>query len=445
MKGIHVTSEIGKLKKVCLHRPGDELLNLPPDELERLLFDDVPFLEVAQAEHDRFAEILREQGTEVLYLEQLVAEAFKAHPGAREEFLDQYIEEAGIKGQAMPGIVREYLNSIEDDFEFVKKTMAGVAKSEIDLPHASSVTLDDMVSAHSDKESDLIIDPMPNLYFTRDPFACVGNGVSLNRMYAVTRNRETLYGKYIFKYHPDYAETPLWFRRDAASHIEGGDILNLSNKALAVGISQRTQAAAIDILAQNIFWKTEGCEIEKIFAFDIPNCRAFMHLDTVFTQIDVDKFTIHPAIMGTLRVFELTKGATQGEVDIKEHTDSLEKILEYATGVDGIKLIPCGGGDPIAAAREQWNDGSNTLCVEPGTIVVYQRNNVTNDVLYKEGLNLLVMPSAELSRGRGGPRCMSMPFQREDPQAFSRPRPFSSGAALFCSSLPFRDQYGFGL
>ena len=414
MKGIHVTSEIGKLKKVCLHRPGDELLNLPPDELERLLFDDVPFLEVAQSEHDRFAEILREQGTEVLYLEQLVAEAFKAHPGAREEFLDQYIEEAGIKGQAMPGIVREYLNSIEDDFEFVKKTMAGVAKSEIDLPHASSVTLDDMVSAHSDKESDLIIDPMPNLYFTRDPFACVGNGVSLNRMYAVTRNRETLYGKYIFKYHPDYAETPLWFRRDAASHIEGGDILNLSNKALAVGISQRTQAAAIDILAQNIFWKTEGCEIEKIFAFDIPNCRAFMHLDTVFTQIDVDKFTIHPAIMGTLRVFELTKGATQGEVDIKEHTDSLEKILEYATGVDGIKLIPCGGGAPIAAAREQWNDGSNTLCVEPGTIVVYQRNNVTNDVLYKEGLNLLVMPSAELSRGRGGPRCMSMPFQRED-------------------------------
>lgn len=414
MKGIHVTSEIGKLKKVCLHRPGDELLNLPPDELERLLFDDVPFLEVAQAEHDRFAEILREQGTEVLYLEQLVAEAFKAHPGAREEFLDQYIQEAGIKGQAMPGVVRDYLNSIEDDFEFVKKTMAGVAKSEIDLPHASSATLDDLVSAHSDKESDLIIDPMPNLYFTRDPFACVGNGVSLNRMYAVTRNRETLYGKYIFKYHPDYADTPLWFRRDAASHIEGGDILNLSNKALAVGISQRTQAAAIDILAQNIFWKTEGCEIEKIFAFDIPNCRAFMHLDTVFTQIDVDKFTIHPAIMGTLRVFELTKGATQGEVDIKEHTDSLEKILEYATGVDGIKLIPCGGGDPIAAAREQWNDGSNTLCVEPGTIVVYQRNNVTNDVLYKEGLNLLVMPSAELSRGRGGPRCMSMPFQRED-------------------------------
>ena len=413
MKGIHVTSEIGKLRKVCLHRPGEELLNLPPDELERLLFDDVPFLEVAQQEHDKFAEILRGQGVEVLYLEKLVAEVFDQNPAARQEFLDQYILEAGIKGKLMPAIVREKLDSITDNLEFVKKTMAGMAKSEIDMPLASSKTLNDLVGS-TDNESDLIIDPMPNLYFTRDPFACVGNGVNLNRMYSVTRNRETLYGKYVFKYHPDYKDTPLWFRRDAPFHTEGGDVLNLSRTALAVGISQRTQAAAIDLMAHNIFWKTEDCEIEKIFAFDIPVSRAFMHLDTVFTQIDVDKFTIHPAIMGTLRVFEMTKGATPGEVDIKEHTDSLEKILEYATGVDGIKLIPCGGGDPIAAAREQWNDGSNTLCVEPGTIVVYQRNNVTNDVLYKEGLNLLVMPSAELSRGRGGPRCMSMPFQRDD-------------------------------
>ena len=413
MKGIHVTSEIGKLRKVCPHRPGEELLNLPPDELERLLFDDVPFLEVAQQEHDKFAEILRGQGVEVLYLEKLVAEVFDQNPAARQEFLDQYILEAGIKGKLMPAIVREKLDSITDNLEFVKKTMAGMAKSEIDMPLASSKTLNDLVGS-TDNESDLIIDPMPNLYFTRDPFACVGNGVNLNRMYSVTRNRETLYGKYVFKYHPDYKDTPLWFRRDAPFHTEGGDVLNLSRTALAVGISQRTQAAAIDLMAHNIFWKTEDCEIEKIFAFDIPVSRAFMHLDTVFTQIDVDKFTIHPAIMGTLRVFEMTKGATPGEVDIKEHTDSLEKILEYATGVDGIKLIPCGGGDPIAAAREQWNDGSNTLCVEPGTIVVYQRNNVTNDVLYKEGLNLLVMPSAELSRGRGGPRCMSMPFQRDD-------------------------------
>ncbi|WP_286683672.1 MULTISPECIES: arginine deiminase [Collinsella] len=410
-KGLHVPSEIGALKKVCLHRPGEELLNLPPFELERLLFDDVPFLEVAQEEHDTFAQILRDQGVEVLYLEKLVAEVFDTVPEAREEFLDQYIAEAGIKGQEMPKVVREKLNSITDNLEFVQKTMAGLTKAEIDMPLHASTTLDSLVN--TDSESDLIIDPMPNLYFTRDPFAVVGNGVCLNRMYSVTRNRETLYGKYIFKYHPDYKDVSLYFRRDAAFHTEGGDVLNINEHTLAVGISQRTQAAAIDVMAQNIFWNSDS-KVDRILAFDIPNNRAMMHLDTVFTQIDVDKFTIHPAIMGTLKVYELTPGATPGDVKIKEISDTLEHILEDATGVDQIKLIPCGGGDPIAAAREQWNDGSNTLAVAPGKICVYARNTVTNDVLYKEGLDLLVVPSAELSRGRGGPRCMSMPFWRED-------------------------------
>ena len=410
-KGLHVPSEIGALKKVCLHRPGEELLNLPPFELERLLFDDVPFLEVAQEEHDTFAQILRDQGVEVLYLEKLVAEVFDTVPEAREEFLDQYIAEAGIKGQEMPKVVREKLNSITDNLEFVQKTMAGLTKAEIDMPLHASTTLDSLVN--TDSESDLIIDPMPNLYFTRDPFAVVGNGVCLNRMYSVTRNRETLYGKYIFKYHPDYKDVSLYFRRDAAFHTEGGDVLNINEHTLAVGISQRTQAAAIDVMAQNIFWNSDS-KVDRILAFDIPSNRAMMHLDTVFTQIDVDKFTIHPAIMGTLKVYELTPGTTPGDVKIKEISDTLEHILEDATGVDQIKLIPCGGGDPIAAAREQWNDGSNTLAVAPGKICVYARNTVTNDVLYKEGLDLLVVPSAELSRGRGGPRCMSMPFWRED-------------------------------
>lgn len=410
MSGIQVTSEIGKLKKVCLHRPGDELLNLPPFELERLLFDDVPFLEVAQQEHDCFAELMRKEGVEVLYLEKMVAEIFDENPALREQFLEEYLAEAGIANPVFVQAAREKLCSITDNLEFVNKTIAGLAKSEVDLPHSSSLAS----LCAGDEESDLIIDPMPNLYFQRDPFACIGNGVSLNRMYSVTRNRETLYGKYLFAYHKDYAQTPLWYDRDATYHIEGGDILNLSATSLAIGISQRTQAAAVDQIAQNIFWKTEECRIEKIFAFDIPNNRAMMHLDTVFTQIDIDKFTIHPAIMGTLRVWEVTRGTQSGELSIKEHTDSLERILEYATGVDGIQLIPCGGGDPIAAAREQWNDGSNTLAVAPGLICVYQRNNVTNEVLDKAGLRLLVVPSAELSRGRGGPRCMSMPFEREE-------------------------------
>ncbi|BDC91182.1 arginine deiminase [Leptogranulimonas caecicola] len=414
-KGLHVPSEIGNLKKVMLHRPGDELLNLPPDELERLLFDDVPFLPVAQEEHDTFAQTLRDQGVEVLYLEKLMAEALDAAPQARDEFLDQWIEEAGISGKHAPAIIREYIDSFKDNYEMVLHSMAGVTKQEVQLPVKSSKTLRSIVGTDGDTESDLLVDPMPNLYFTRDPFAVVGNGVNLNRMYSVTRNRETLYGKYIFKYHPDYKDSPLWYRRNSAYHTEGGDVLNLNSHAIAVGISQRTEAAAIDVMANHMFWSHgENCPIDEIYAFNIPVSRAFMHLDTVFTQIDVDKFTIHPAIMGTLQVFKMTPGAHENEVKIEEMNDTLEHTLAKILGLDQVTLIPCGGGDPIAAAREQWNDGSNTLCVRPGTICVYQRNNVTNDILYKAGMELLVIPSAELSRGRGGPRCMSMPFWRED-------------------------------
>ena len=314
-KGLHVPSEIGNLKKVMLHRPGDELLNLPPDELERLLFDDVPFLPVAQEEHDTFAQTLRDQGVEVLYLEKLMAEALDAAPQARDEFLDQWIEEAGISGKHAPAIIREYIDSFKDNYEMVLHTMAGVTKQEVQLPVKSSETLRSIVGTDGDTESDLLVDPMPNLYFTRDPFAVVGNGVNLNRMYSVTRNRETLYGKYIFKYHPDYKDSPLWYRRNSAYHTEGGDVLNLNSHAIAVGISQRTEAAAIDVMANHMFWSHgENCPIDEIYAFNIPVSRAFMHLDTVFTQIDVDKFTIHPAIMGTLQVFKMTPGAHENEI-----------------------------------------------------------------------------------------------------------------------------------
>ena len=294
-----------------------------------------------------------------------------------------------------------------DAKDFVLKTMEGINLTELHTDKSNSLV--DLVS----EASKMVVAPMPNLYFTRDPFAMIGNGVSINRMYSVTRNRETIYGEYIFNYHPDFQGTPQYYSRYNTFHIEGGDILNINEHVLAIGISQRTEPDAIDGIAHHIF-NDPTSPVDTILAFNIPNNRAMMHLDTVFTQIDVDKFTIHPAIMGTLQVFELTPGKNAGDVNIKELNDTLEHILADATGVDQIKLIPCGGGDPIAAAREQWNDGSNTLAVAPGKIVVYARNTVTNDVLYKEGLNLLVMPSAELSRGRGGPRCMSMPFWRED-------------------------------
>lgn len=406
MAAINVKSEILPLKKVMLHRPGDELLNLTPDTLEKLLFDDIPYLEVAQQEHDAFADILRSEGVEVLYLEDLMAETLDSNPDLRDKFIDQIIVEAGIRSERYHKILKEYFNSeYPGSKELVMKTMAGVNRQE--LGGAPKNTLADYI----DTNTKLYIPPMPNLYFTRDPFACIGNGVSINRMYSFTRNRETIYGDYIFKYHPEYKGTPEWYKRIFSFHIEGGDILNLNEHTLAIGISQRTEPEAIDRIARDIFDSGES-PVHTILAFKIPASRAFMHLDTVFTQVDYDKFTIHPAIMGPLSVYELTP-APGGEVHVKELREDLEEVLAQYVG-HTVELLPCGAGNRIAAEREQWNDGSNTLCLRPGTIVVYSRNNVTNDFLYKKGLNVLEMPSSELSRGRGGPRCMSMPFQRAD-------------------------------
>ena len=405
MQGVNVKSEIGNLKKVILHRPGDELLNLTPNTLEELLFDDIPFLPVAQEEHDAFANILRGEGVEVVYLEDLMAEVLDAKPELRQQFLDQWIYEAGIRTDMYHDIITDYIESnYPNTKDMVMKTMAGINLQE--LPQENTHLLVDMVS----DRSKLVCAPMPNLYFTRDPFAMIGNGVSINRMYSQTRNRETIYGDYIFKYHPDFVGTPEYYHRDMTFHIEGGDILNINEHVLAIGISQRTEPDAIDAIAHNVF-NDETSTIDTILAFNIPSSRAFMHLDTVFTQIDYDKFTIHPGIMGPLTVFEITPDG-KGGTKIRERNEDLEKVLSEYVG-QPVKLIPCGGGDRIAAEREQWNDGSNTLCVRPGTVVVYQRNNVTNDVLYKQGINCLEMPSAELSRGRGGPRCMSMPAWRE--------------------------------
>ena len=405
MVGIHVTSEIKPLKKVLLHRPGKELLNLTPDTLERLLFDDIPFLKVAQAEHDRFAEILRENGVEVVYLEDLMAEVLDADPAVRKKFLEQFISEAGIRTKHWQKIVYDHLDKIKDSKELVLKTMEGVNLNEFDVDAENSLV--DLVS----EPSKLIIDPMPNLYFTRDPFASIGNGVSLNRMYSVTRNRETIYAEYIFNYHPDFkGHVTKFFDRYNPFHIEGGDILNLNDKVLAIGISQRTEPDAIDEIAHNIF-KDETSPVDTILAFNIPNNRAMMHLDTVFTQIDVDKFTIHPGIMGPLTVFEITP---EGEgIKVKETSGTLEEVLAKYVGMP-VTLIPCAGGDRIAAEREQWNDGSNTLCIAPGRVIVYERNDVTNALLRKNNIDAIEIPSAELSRGRGGPRCMSMPIWRED-------------------------------
>lgn len=410
---INVKSEIGTLKKVLLHRPGNELLNLTPDTLSRLLFDDIPFLPEAQKEHDEFAHILKENGIEVVYLEDLMAEVLELGDDIENKFIRQFIFEAGIRTPKYKELVFDYLKSFVNKKELVLKTMEGIKIEEI--PRKKREVEKSLVDLVSD-ESEFLADPMPNLYFTRDPFASAGNGVILNKMYSVTRNRETIYAEYIFNYHPEYkGKINKYYDRYLPYHIEGGDVLNLSNHVLAVGISQRTESGAIDELAKNMF-RNPDCEIDTILAFNIPESRAFMHLDTVFTQIDYDKFTFHPGIMDTLEVFEITEGDipdSDEDLNVKKVEGSLEKILERYLGRK-VTLIPCAGGERISSEREQWNDGTNTLCIAPGVVVVYDRNNITNNILREHGIKVLEMSSAELSRGRGGPRCMSMPLVRED-------------------------------
>ena len=410
MKGICVRSEINPLKKVLLHRPGRELLNLTPDTLGELLFDDIPFLRVAQEEHDAFAQILRDNGTEVVYLEDLMTDVLRLNPKLVEPFLRQWLYEGNIKTRRWQDKCLEYLTSHFKGKALVEKTMEGITLKEMG-DAARAYSLQDLVAP----PDDLVVHPMPNLYFTRDPFASVGTGVFLHKMYSVTRCRETIYADYIFKYHPDFEGlVTRYYDRDLHANIEGGDVLNLTEDTLAIGISQRTCPDAIEAAARNLFSDPEA-KIRTVLAFDIPKSRAFMHLDTVFTQIDVNKYTVHPAILGPLTVYEITPGKDDpADLHIKRVDSDLKHILETYTHVDDVQLIYCGGDDLIAAAREQWNDGSNTLCIAPGKIVVYQRNDVSNAILRDAGLTVLEMPSAELSRGRGGPRCMSMPLIRAE-------------------------------
>ena len=409
MKGICVRSEIKPLKKVLLHRPGRELLHLTPDRLPELLFDDIPFLKVAQQEHDAFAQILRSNGTEVVYLEDLMAEVLKLHPEQTKPFLYQWLSEGNIKTRRWQDKLYEYLIGNFEGKALVEKTMEGITLKE--MGGASAYSLQDLIAP----ADDLIVDPMPNLYFTRDPFASVGTGVFLHKMRFPTRCRETIYADYIFRFHPDFEGlVKRYYDRDGHANIEGGDVLNLTEDTLAIGISQRTSPDAIEEASRNLFADPEA-KIRTVLAFDIPSCRAFMHLDTVFTQIDYDKYTIHPAILGPLTVYEITPGVSDPtDLHIRRIDSKLEDILAKYTRTDHVKLINCGGDDLIASAREQWNDGSNALCIAPGKIVVYERNDVTNAILRDEGIQVLEMPSAELSRGRGGPRCMSMPIIRAE-------------------------------
>ena len=403
MSKINVYSEIGKLKTVLLHQPGEELHNLTPKHLDDLLFDDIPWLPLAKKEHQKFAQTFIDNGVKVVYLVDLVVEALETSEDVKDQFIKQFIKEANINSVTLSEIVYDYLKSFENTRDMVLKTIAGIKKTE--LPNYQVRTLRDMID-----DKHFATDPMPNLYFQRDPFASIGNGVSLNSMFSVTRSRETIYGEYIFKYHPEYKDTPLFYNREGVKSIEGGDIMVLNKNTLVIGSSQRTTPLAIENLAKTLFYKEET-SFENIIVLSIPKARTFMHLDTIFTMVDVNKFTIHQECYDSLKIVEIHKGSNK--LEVKENHDELKKVLEKYIGQEVI-LIPCGGEDIVSADREQWSDGSNTIAIAPGKVIAYERNDITNNILRSYGVEVFEIPSSELSRGRGGPRCMCLPLERED-------------------------------
>lgn len=403
---IHVYSEIGRLKTVILHRPGEELENLEPSILKRMLIDDIPYLKIAQEEHDAFAKLLTSKGVKVLYLEKLLAESLTT-PEIKDRFLNRLLEESGIKkSDPLHQELVEYLSQFPNK-QLVAKVIAGVRKNELAIDHQSLADLAESPTYP------FYLDPMPNVYFMRDQQAAIGNGLTINRMTFRARRRESLFMKTIADCHPAFKDEhiPIWRDRNRHGRLEGGDELVLSANVLAVGISQRTSAVAITELAEKLF---ENSSFDTVLAIKIPHNHAMMHLDTVFTMINYDQFTVHPAILnedGQLDIYVLHP--KDGQVTIAHQTD-LKETLKKALHLSELDLIPTGGSDAVAAPREQWNDGSNTLAIAPGEVVTYDRNYVTNELLQKHGILVHEIRSSELSRGRGGPRCMSCPLYRED-------------------------------
>ncbi len=399
----YVYNEVGKLKAVLLHRPGKEIENLTPSSLQDLLFDDIPYLTVAQSEHDVMASVLKSREVQVLYVEDLISTVLKDKE-VKEKFLDEFIIFNNINSFELAQNIRKFFLNLDHE-KFIEKMICGLRSNEIDMQNSS-------LSAQVRKEFPFFIKPMVNLYFQRDPVATIGRGVSINRMSTGARRREALLMDYVYRYHPLFKdeEIPRYYNLSDPFFIEGGDILILSSKVLAIGISERTEPEAVELISKRIFASKE--RFETILAFVIPQTRAFMHLDTIFTMMDVDKFVIHPKLTDNIEIFSIKN--VKGDLKIESENGKLSNILKKHLKLSAVELVKCGGEDPIVQDREQWSDGSNVFAICPGTVITYSRNYVTNKLLRKAGIEVIEIPSSELSRGRGGPRCMTMPIVREE-------------------------------
>ena len=400
-----IGSEIGPLRTVMVHRPGIEISRITPQNKEALLFDDLLWLERAQEEHDLFADILRSRGAEVVFFEDLLRDVLEDH-AVRDALIDNVFSPArvGLRvAETMGAALRERpADEIRDVL------IGGLLESEL-----REWGVDHLFADLVADRFHYVLRPLPNLLFMRDNAAWIGDGLMRSVLATPARQPESTLVRAIYDHHPRFitTDTPIWFGDGPDEHfpasIEGGDVLVLSETTLIVGLGERTTAAAVEILSRNLF---ERSSIERVIVVHLRRERAVMHLDTVLTMVDVNKFNVFPGLLDGTDVHVIRPGTVRS-LEI-ETCEGLASALRVALDRDDLEFIPT-GGDAIGRLREQWDDGNNTLAVAPGVVIAYQRNQETNRRLRDSGIEVLELDASELGRGRGGSRCMTQPLLRD--------------------------------